>query len=300
MKILLLGAAGQLGRHLALVLPEYGQLVTSARRPGPGIDRPCDLARRPTLEAQLDEIAPEVVINAAAWTDVDGAESRREEALVMNRDVPGVLARWCARSGARLIHYSTDYVFDGRRREPLKETMETCPVNEYGASKRAGEEAILASGAGALILRTSWVFSVLPGNFFSAVFRRAREGQPLSVVDDQMGNPTWAGALARATGRCLERFPQSQGPGLYHVSCRDAMSWFEFARVAMQAAVDAGHLDQVPEIRSIASSQWPQAAARPAWSVLDCSRFESGFDFEMPDVARSLDECMATWSQYQC
>lgn len=302
MKILLTGANGQLGRHLRFGLAPVGKVVTTARsRQDLSVDHPCDLADVDSLEAMLDQVSPDVIVNAAAWTDVDGAERNPAGALVLNRDVPTGLADWCKRHDRFLLHFSTDYVFDGRSETPLNEDAPVGPINQYGQSKRAGEVAILESACRSVILRTSWVYSALPGNFLTAIFNRARQGQPLRVVDDQIGNPTWAGTLARAAARAVSMAPgRPPVSGLFHVSCRGPMSWQGFARLALDQACRRGLLEQSVPLEAISSDEWPQVARRPAWSVLDPSRFEQEMEFPMPDVPAALDQCLATWGEYGC
>lgn len=296
MRILLTGAAGQLGRHLAGPLARLGPVVPVARSGGvvPGA-RACDLADTTAVDALLDAERPQVVVNTAAWTDVDGAESRRARTMIMNRDLPARLAAWCARHHALLVHYSSDYVFDGSGRRPWRESDPTGPLNVYGESKLAGERAVSESGCRHLVLRTSWVYSRLPGNFLSAILDRARAGQPLQVVADQVGAPTWAASLAAATVHALAELDAGRGePGLYHVACRGAWSWYEFACRAVAAAAARGALTP-PEIRSIPGSQWPQAARRPAYSVMDGTRFETVFDTAMPELEAAMNECIEEW-----
>ncbi len=305
MNILLTGARGQLGQHMAPLLADRGSLVETSRSGGCGNHEdagrgdvrqiPCDLADGDAVTALLEQTDPDVIVSTAAWTDVDGAESNPEAALRMNRDLPGLLGRWCAARDRRLMHFSTDYVFNGTGNIPLREDMPTEPINCYGQSKLAGEQAIAHSGAQAIVLRTSWVYSALPGNFLTAVVGRAQQGKALKVVDDQIGNPTWAGALAEAAAWCLDRWLEKPLPGpVYHVSCKGAMSWFEFACIALNRAHGLGLLEQRPRIEAISSAQWPQEARRPAWSVLDCNLFEKELEYKMPDVGDALDRCLAT------
>lgn len=285
-RILLTGANGQLGQHIAPLLSPLGDVVATARA---GADRDCDLADPDSLNKLLDSVDPDVIVNTAAWTAVDGAESDRESAFRLNRDVPGRLADWCRRHGALLVHYSTDYVFGGDNERPWREDDTVAPLNVYGASKRAGEEAILETGCRALILRTSWVYSLLPGNFLSAILARAKRGEPLQVVGDQTGSPTWAGTLAEATVRALSKGGET---GLYHVSCRGAYTWHEFAVLAVELAAEQGLIPTNVPVEKIDSTQWPQAAKRPAWSVMAGGEFERTFDYQLPGVAEALRQCV--------
>lgn len=289
MRILLTGAHGQLGRHIRPLLAALGEVVTTART---GADQACDLAGSDSLNDLLNTTAPDVVVNTAAWTGVDAAEDDREAAFLLNRDVPAQLAAWCRRNCTLLVHYSTDYVFGGKNDRPWSERDAPAPLNVYGASKRAGEEAIMASGCRALILRTSWVYSLLPGNFLSAILARAARGESLKVVGDQTGSPTWAGTLAEASVHAISKVAARAGTGLYHVSCRGAYTWHEFAERAVGLAAGNGLIPAPVEVERIDSDQWPRAAKRPEWSVMDGSRFERAFSYRLPEVARALRQCM--------
>lgn len=296
MKIVLTGAAGQLGRHLAAPLAGIGRVVATSRSGGEATEV-CDLTDDGAVAVLLERVKPDVIVNTAAWTDVDGAEGDRAGAMAMNRDVPQRLAAWCAARGALLVHYSTDYVFDGEQDRPWREDDSTGPLNVYGESKLAGERAVADSGCRHLVLRTSWVYSRLPGNFLSAILGRARVGQALKVVDDQIGAPTWAGSLAAATVHALDALDAGRGgTGLYHVACHGAWSWYEFARRAVaRAAACAGF--EAPEIRPIPGSEWPQAARRPAWSVLETSRFETVFATLLPAAEDAMNQCIEEWNE---
>ncbi|MEE4329377.1 MAG: NAD(P)-dependent oxidoreductase, partial [Wenzhouxiangella sp.] len=201
MRILLTGAHGQLGRHLVRSCPDDVELIATDR------DSPqhaVDLADRAGVFELLDSVRPDVIVNPAAWTAVDAAEDHEDQALILNRDLPGWLADWSRANDCGLISYSTDYVFDGQPGRGWVESDPCRPQSAYGRSKRAGEEVLLASGVRCLILRTAWLHSALPGNFLTAILERAARGEDLRVVDDQIGSPTWAGTLAAATWTLLE------------------------------------------------------------------------------------------------
>lgn len=294
MSTLLLGAGGQLGRHLNA---RMAGLVTCARQGG---DHAVDLSRFERVRELLDRAAPGVIVNAAAWTAVDDAEDNEAAALRLNGELPGLLAEWCRERGALLVHYSTDYVFSGAPGRPWRENDPVAPESAYGRTKLAGEQAIMASGCRALVLRTAWVYSALPGNFVSAILRRAGQGQALKVVADQTGSPTWAGTLAAATRRLLERAGDVDRPLLMHVSGQGAASWYDLARRAVQLAAASGFIPEAVDVEPIGSDQWPQKATRPAWSVLDGGRYERFTGEPLPGWDDALAECLDRWSQAPC
>jgi dTDP-4-dehydrorhamnose reductase len=291
---LLLGANGQLGRHLRA---EVDGLTTCARS---GADHALDLSEIPAVTELLERLRPEIIVNAAAWTAVDDAEDHEAEAFRLNRDLPAALADWCRRNQALLVHYSTDYVFSGEPGRPWREDDPVSPESAYGRTKLAGEQAIAASGCRALVLRTAWVYSALPGNFVSAILRRAGEGQGLKVVADQTGSPTWAGTLAQATRQLLSRRDEVAGPELLHVSGQGAMTWHALAERAVQLAAQRGIIPDIVDVEPISSDEWPQKAIRPAWSVLDGSRFEQFTGRALPDCEAALTECLDQWSEPPC
>jgi dTDP-4-dehydrorhamnose reductase len=254
LRILLTGRSGQVGSALALSLAPLGELAVCDRNA-------LDLASADSIRARVREVRPEVIVNAAAYTAVDQAE--REEALAfkINGSGPAVLAEEAAELGALLVHFSTDYVFDGEKRSPYVETDAPNPLNAYGRSKLAGEQAIRASGCRYLIFRTSWVYAYAGKNFLVTMLRLAREGKPLRVVDDQQGAPTSSRALARATAQAIGKL-RDQG-GLYHMSAAGSTTWCGFARAIFR---EAGIRAQVTPI---ASSDYATAARRPRNSVLD-------------------------------
>jgi dTDP-4-dehydrorhamnose reductase len=298
MKVLLTGAAGQLGRHLRATAPVSVSLVTSSRR---GADQPCDLTDFNAVSEMLDRIRPEAVINAGAWTAVDAAEDEPEAAHRLNAELPGLLARWCGDHDAKLVTYSTDYVFSGQPNRPWLESDPTAPQSVYGRSKLAGEQAVMKAQASALIVRTAWVYSALPGNFLSAILARAARGEDLRVVADQVGSPTWAGSLARASWTLLGSMDSGSGRSeIVHVAGRGAMSWHEFAGLAVNRAAAIGLIPGPVSVAPINSDQWPQKATRPAWSVLDCSRYADLTGEPLMEVESALAECLNQWNQAPC
>lgn len=298
MRILLTGSGGQLGRHLAPVLAGLGETIASGRDCG---DYPADLSVSGNAESMLDEIEPGIVVNTAAYTEVDRAEDEPDLARTLNVELPARMADWCRRQQAVLVHFSSDYVFSGTGERAWREDDRPDPINAYGASKLEGERRIAQSGCDAIIVRTAWVYSACPGNFLSTILSRAAAGAPLKVVSDQTGSPTWAGTLALATGAMLERHAElDAGCKLFHVAGRGAVSWFEFARLALDRAIACGILGQKVVLEPVASEQWPQRAKRPRWSVLDSSRFEKFTDRPMPTVGQGLDACLQQWDKMPC
>lgn len=254
MRIVLTGSTGQVGWALKQRLLPTALLVPDRAA--------ADLAEPRRLAALVRAVRPEVILNAAAYTAVDQAESERERAFAVNGAAPGALARAAADCGALLVHYSTDYVFDGTKATPYTEDDPPNPINVYGASKLAGERAIQESGCRHLILRTSWVYGPRGRNFLATILRLAKERAELRVVDDQVGAPTSSIELARATLALLE----ADAEGLYHLTASGATSWCGFARAILERAGVS------TPVRPIASVAYPTPARRPANSRLDCAR----------------------------
>jgi dTDP-4-dehydrorhamnose reductase len=295
-RILLLGGNGQVGAELRRSLAGAGELVVATRDGRTiddvaGIER-ADLADPPSLAALVERLHPDVVVNAAAHTAVDRAESERELAFRINAEAPAVLAVACARTGARLVHYSTDYVFPGNGSRPYREDDPTAPLGAYGASKLAGEQAILASGCRHLVFRTAWVYAAHGHNFLRTMLRVGAEREQLRVVADQVGTPTSAALIADATAQALRRAPERSG--LWHLTATGRTSWHGFAEAIFAGAVARGLLARAPQVAPIATADYPTPAARPAWSVLDTSAFQRDFGVDLPDwqagLARVLDE----------
>lgn len=288
MKTLLIGANGQVGHELARQLPPAG-LLTTTRSGEPAIDgRPriaLDVTDLDAIGDLIGSYRPEVVVNASAYTAVDRAESEPQLAFRVNAEAPRAMADACKAIGARLVHYSTDYVFDGTAREPYRIDAPTAPLGVYGGSKRAGEEAILASGVDALILRTAWVYATRGQNFLRTMLRLARERDELRVVDDQVGCPTPAWLIAAVTVDLVARgAPQ----GVQHVVTRGQVSWCGFAAAIFDAAVGRGLLPRAPVLHAIPSSAYPTPARRPDYSVLDTSGL-AALGLEIPAWRDALD-----------
>jgi dTDP-4-dehydrorhamnose reductase len=274
-RILIVGAAGQLGLALQGSFKGRGEVVAAGRESADlaDPDQICDLVRR---------VRPAVILNAAAYTAVDRAESEPERAMAINALAPRILADEALRSDALLVHYSTDYVFDGQKSGPWTEEDAPAPLNVYGASKLAGEQAIRESGARHLIFRTSWVYGVHGSNFLLTMLRLGRQRGRISVVDDQSGAPTSSIELARVTRQIVDGALAGQfgGPevwaGLYHMTCAGSTSWCGFAQAIFARA---GKLleDKSPLVIPISSVDYPAPAARPRNSVLSNARLEARF-----------------------
>ncbi|MGE5249359.1 MAG: dTDP-4-dehydrorhamnose reductase [Bacteroidota bacterium] len=287
MKILLLGRNGQLGWELARTLAPLGEVIAA--------DYPeIDLAKPDGVRALVRETAPEVIINATAYTAVDRAEAERDLAFAINETGPGVLAEEAKRLDASLIHYSTDYVFDGEKKAPYVEADAPVPLNVYGASKLAGERAVQAAGGAYLILRTAWVYSLRQAGFVTKVLEWARRQETLRIVDDQVSNPTWARMLAEITAQLLARDPgcARAHTGLYHLAGCGHASRYEWARSILE--LDPARPEQkAREILPARTADFPTPARRPLFSALDCSLFAADFGLMLPPWQESLRLAMA-------
>ncbi|MCH5570694.1 dTDP-4-dehydrorhamnose reductase [Pseudomonas syringae] len=298
MKILLLGKNGQVGWELQRSLAALGEVIALDRQ---GADGLCgDLADLERLAATVRALAPDVIVNAAAYTAVDKAESEPDLAMLINGEAPGVLAREAAALGAWLIHYSTDYVFDGSGEEQWQESAPTGPLSVYGRSKLMGEQAIQASGAKALILRTSWVYAARGHNFAKTMLRLATERDSLNVVADQYGAPTGAELIADVTAQILYRVRADQNPaalaGIYHLAAAGETSWHGFAQFVLEHAARNGVALKVApdQIGAIPTEAYPVPAPRPRNSRLALAKLETVFQLKMPSwqqgAQRMLDE----------
>ncbi|MCU7236649.1 dTDP-4-dehydrorhamnose reductase [Pseudomonas peradeniyensis] len=285
MKILVCGRNGQVAQALQGALAGLGEVHLVGR------DK-LDQAQPELLREPLRQLAPDLIINAAAHTAVDQAESEPELAFAINAEAPRVLAEEAARLGVPLIHYSTDYVFDGCKSEPYNEDDTTHPLGVYGKSKLAGEQAIRAVDGEHLILRTSWVYSLYGRNFLLTMQRLLQERPQLNVVNDQIGAPTWAATIAASTRALIERWQNGQAGawGTYHLTAQGETSWFGFA----QAIGEQLKIRGMPcaELLPIPSSDYPTPAKRPLNSRLDCSRLAREWQVSQPHWHDALIDCL--------
>lgn len=294
MRILLTGADGQLGRELRPLLEGRGQLLTTTRL-GSDTDRALDLSDADAIMHVLHDYKPTLIVNAAAYTAVDKAESEPDLAQLVNGRGPQLLAEWAAEADAALVHFSTDYVFDGRKASPYLETDQVNPINRYGETKLSGERAVQAAGCRYLILRTSWVYASHGQNFLLKMLELARTRDELAVVSDQVGRPTWAGNLARyaiaAVDQGLLEETGSEARVL-HAADAGAYSWFEFSRLIFETAVGLGLLDRAPEVREVGSDAFPSVARRPASSVLGTGLLRRRLGLDPMPVKDAVAACL--------
>jgi dTDP-4-dehydrorhamnose reductase len=291
MNILLTGKDGQVGVELQRVLTPLGGLTAVGHRE-------CDLSDGRALSAIVRAVAPDVIVNAAAYTAVDLAESDPAKAFSINGASLGVLGQEAERLGALVIHYSTDYVFDGHKATPYVESDSTNPINVYGQSKLAGELALMQSTARHLILRTSWIMSAHGNNFMTTILRLAAQREHLDVVDDQHGAPTSAALIADVTARLIEQLllgdTSDAAYGVYHLTAAGHTDWHAYACHVIASARASGYPVRVAAhaIRPVASHLYPAPAKRPANSLLDTSRLRSTFNIELPHWRQGVDEVL--------
>ncbi len=286
LRILITGQHGQVSQALQHSLKDLGELIVLGREQ-------LDLSQPESIRAVVRELKPGLIINAAAYTAVDQAESEPDLALAINATSPGVLAEEAAALGIPLIHYSTDYVFDGSKDGPWTESDTPNPLGVYGSSKLAGEQAIEKAGGQYLILRTSWVYSLTGRNFLLTMQRLLQEREKLTIVADQIGAPTWAGAIAQSTRQLIERWRDGK-PGawsVYHLTAAGDTSWFGFAQAIGQQLIKAGK--PCATLEPIPSSAYPTPAKRPLNSRLDCSRLAREWSVSQADWHDAMLECLA-------
>ncbi|CAD1795474.1 dTDP-4-dehydrorhamnose reductase [Xanthomonas arboricola pv. juglandis] len=295
MTTLVFGANGQVGAELLRALAADGSVQATTRSgqlPDGSACETADLDAPQTLTALLDRVSPSHVVNAAAYTAVDRAEQDRASALRVNATSPGVIAAWCASRDVPLVHYSTDYVFDGRGTAPYPEDAPTSPLGVYGETKLAGEQAIRASGAQHLILRTAWVYASHGANFLRTMLRVGAERDELRVVADQVGTPTPAALIADVTAQLLrQRRPGTSGT--WHLTAAGQTSWHGFAEAIFQEAVSAGLLLRAPRVVPITTADYPTPAQRPAYSRLSIDKLQRDFDIVLPDWRVGLQRVIA-------
>jgi len=288
MKILLTGGAGQVGWELRRALAIFGEVVAPPRET-------LDLASADSIVAAVRAVRPALIVNAAAYTAVDQAESESAIAMKINGEAPRILAEQAVSTNAAIIHYSTDYVFDGGKADPYVEADEPAPINRYGSTKLAGERGVVAAGVPHLIFRTSWVYGPRGRNFLLTMLRLGRERKELKVVDDQFGAPTLARLIAEASAAAVGRnfsggrldvdaFRESGG--LYHLTSAGRTTWFGFAQAILSGRTGVAKLLPIP------TSGYPTPARRPQNSVLDNSKLERQFGFTLPDWKTGLTLCL--------
>lgn len=298
MKILLLGKNGQVGWELQRSLAPLGHVIALDRQGCLGLSG--DLTDLDALAATIRTLKPDIIVNAAAYTAVDKAESESALAARINAEAPGVLARQAAAIGAWLVHYSTDYVFDGSGSSQWQEDAPTNPLSVYGRTKRDGEMAIIDSGARAVILRTSWVYAARGKNFAKTMLRLAKERETLNVVADQFGAPTGAGLIADVTCHIIRHIfsheDASQLAGIYHLAAAGETSWHGYAQYVLDHASRQGCALRVAadQVGAICTEEYPVPASRPRNSRLNLSKIEKAFNLRMPPwqqgVQHMLDE----------
>jgi dTDP-4-dehydrorhamnose reductase len=290
--ILVTGANGQVGFELQRSLGSLSGVTALTRAE-------MDLADEASVLATLREHKPRIIVNPAAYTAVDRAESDRELAMVVNATAPGILARWAADNGALLIHYSTDYVFDGTKADPYVESDPVNPQSVYGESKWLGEEAVRASGARHAILRTSWVYGHHGSNFLKTILRLAGERSSLNVVAEQIGAPTSAALIADVTRQVIDRIVGSDAPedlsGTYHLTARGSTSWHGYAAHILREASAANFklALSIDALKPIPTSEYPTPAKRPANSRLDCAKLMQRFDVTLPAWQEGVSNVVA-------
>ncbi len=291
MKILLTGKTGQIGGELNNLVGNLGTLVT--------VDREhLDLSKPNSIEPAILEIQPDIIINAAAYTAVDKAEEEADLAMTVNSVAPGMLAKAAKKVGAGLIHYSTDYVFDGRSKTPYKEEDPTNPLSVYGKSKLAGEKAVAEAEIPYLILRTAWVYSLHGKNFLKTIKRLAEEKDTLRIVDDQIGAPTWARSIAEGTHKILQQclnqnWPKTANPsssGIFHLTCKGKTSWHGFAK----KIINLSNTSKNTKLLAIPTSEFSTPAARPPYSLLSNEKMQNVFAVDMPHWKDALKDCMSS------
>ena len=303
-KILLTGKGGQVGSELHCLLPRLGDLVAPDRRE-------LDLLDPHSIRRVVRDIRPQLIVNAAAYTKVDAAESDEANAHAVNAIAPAVLAEEAKKLGAAVVHYSTDYVFDGAKTAPYEEMDPANPISVYGKTKLAGELAIRGSGVPHLIFRTAWVYATRGRNFLLTILRLATEKEELRIVRDQIGAPTWSLEIAAATTKILAQVIErssatsafSEVSGTYHLTAAGQTTWYDFARAILEqashtpqsipwfAAATGGRPLATRHIIPITTKEFPTAAARPAYSVLSNSRLFQTFGVARPDWRTQLQHC---------
>ena len=290
MKILVTGKTGQVGYELERSLQGLGEIIS--------VDRSqMDLADLTQVRDVIRAVKPNLIVNPAAYTAVDKAETEFELAMRINGEAPGVMAEEAKKLGAAIIHYSTDYVFDGTKNVPYSEDDSTCPVNAYGRSKLAGEQAIQAAGIPHLILRTSWVYGMRGKNFLLTVLRLAQDRPELRIVGDQQGAPTWCRTIADTTAHIMAQAAGARGiedwwqekSGLYHLTARGQTTWAGFAEAILANAISS----KKPIVTAITTQEYPLPAKRPEYSLMSTKKLADTFQIIEPEWNKALAYCQA-------
>jgi dTDP-4-dehydrorhamnose reductase len=300
-KILLTGKNGQLGNDLRQILPRLGELIATDREQ-------CDLSRPAEIRNLIRELRPTLIVNAAAYTAVDQAEKDEALACAINSEAPAVMAEEAKKIGAALVHYSTDYVFDGAKNSPYAENDLPNPISAYGRTKLAGEQAVRDSGADHLIFRTEWVYSTRGKNFLLTILRLATQREELRIVRDQVGAPTWSREIAGATVKALQQICNrtdetaawSERSGTYHMTAAGETTWYEFTQAILQEAAQLSDLAAwfqaatngkellTRRVVPISTAEYPTPARRPAYSLLSNSKLNRVFGIQLPDWREQL------------
>lgn len=281
-KILVLGGQGQVGWELRRTLSPLGEVVAHSRQT-------CDVSSPEQIRFIVKEIKPHVIVNAAAYTAVDKAESDQESCLTVNAKAPEILAEEAKKMKALLVHYSTDYVFDGTSSVPYKEHDRTNPLNFYAKSKLLGDQAIMASNCPHLILRTSWVYGNRGHNFLLTMLKLGQQREMLKIVDDQMGAPTWCRMIAESTAQLISRYEGKDG--LYHLTSTGKTSWFGFAQAIFEHYATKKNF-KVPQLIKIPTCEYPLPAKRPHNSILCHEKLQKTFGVRLPDWKEALHMCL--------
>jgi len=295
MTILVFGGNGQVGTELLRYLSASADVITTTRNGQLSDGCICEIAdfnHPETLPTLLNRLRPSTIINAAAWTAVDRAEQEPDAAFRVNAEAPGVIARWCAAYDVPLVHYSTDYVFDGKAVQPYPVDAPTAPLGIYGASKLAGEQAVREAGGRHLIFRTAWVYSAHGHNFLRTMLRLGAGRDELRIVADQIGTPTSAALIAEVTLKALQH--PGNLSGTWHLTAHGQTNWHGFAEVIFRQALALGLLANTPHLIPISTEEYPTPAHRPAYSCLDTRTLQQDFGLSLPDWRDGIDQVLLT------
>jgi dTDP-4-dehydrorhamnose reductase len=291
-KIIVFGKNGQVGAELQQSLKKMGAVTSFDRNE-------CDISNREDLLRVFNQESPDIVVNAAAYTNVDQAEDEKDASFLINANAPKEIAALCRENNAFLVHYSTDYVFDGSKSSPWLEEDQKGPLNIYGESKLQGELEIMGSGCNYVILRTSWVYSLKGANFLLTILRLASEKEKLKIVNDQIGAPTWSRTISENTVKVLDSIYQNKKERsteeVFHFSSQGHTSWHGFTKSILNLIKHKRELkikDFENDVMAIPSSEFPQKATRPKYSVMGCKKLSKQLGIEMPMWEDSLKECL--------